>query len=353
MGKGESQHEEWKESWSDDCLRALCAFANTDGGRLTVPGVTVGSLDQGAIAAFRREAAYRKHLTEGELGVPDGELLSRLHLTAGDGVKRAGVLLFHKDPMKYISGCRLAVGRFNADLMLEYDDDLTGPLFSIADRAIDLIYTKYLRAVVGYEVDRRTETFPYPREAVREAIFNALIHSNYSEGNRIQVRVSDASLRINNPCLLPPGWTPEAAIQAQRSTPGNPNVAEAFHIAGYVETWGQGIQRIYKACDEAGVPRPRYEVTGNGLLSDSITVVFTPAAPGTNAPKAKGQPIEERVLGLISANSRITLKELAAELGVSRNTAQRLLSKMAQEGVIERKNGKKLGYWRIASGKWQ
>lgn len=30
----EDQHIEWKEAWRDEHLRAVCGFANADGGRL-------------------------------------------------------------------------------------------------------------------------------------------------------------------------------------------------------------------------------------------------------------------------------------------------------------------------------
>jgi len=48
MGTMESQTEEWKESWHDDCLNDINAFANTDGGRLFV-----GRNDKGVITGIR------------------------------------------------------------------------------------------------------------------------------------------------------------------------------------------------------------------------------------------------------------------------------------------------------------
>ena len=36
MQPAENQCIEWKESWKDDCLQEICAFANAQGGRLHI-----------------------------------------------------------------------------------------------------------------------------------------------------------------------------------------------------------------------------------------------------------------------------------------------------------------------------
>ncbi len=44
-----------------------------------------------------------------------------------------------------------------------------------ADKVVDLIYLKYLKAKITFEHDRGVETYPFAREAVREAVYNAII----------------------------------------------------------------------------------------------------------------------------------------------------------------------------------
>ena len=44
----------------------------------------------------------------------------------------------------------------------------------------------------------------------------------------------------------------------------NPDIANVFYRAGYIEHWGRGIQKICDACKELGAELPRYELIGRG-----------------------------------------------------------------------------------------
>lgn len=60
-------------------------------------------------------------------------------------------------------------------------------------------------------------------------------------------------------------------MHRHRSQPYNPNIANCFFRAGYVETWGRRIEKICEACKQYGVSRPEYE-----LHMEDIMVKFTP-----------------------------------------------------------------------------
>lgn len=198
------------------------------------------------------------------------ELLDHLNLIEDDKLKRAAVMLFHKRPSKLVEGCYVKIGKFGKGADLQYQDQLEGSLFRIADQVIDLIYTKYLKAKITYEHNVRVETYPFPIDGVREAIYNALAHNNYARYVPIQIRIQDDAMFISNSCILPSGWDVESLLQPHRSVPFNPAIANAFYRAGYIETWGRGIQKIYESCKELGVPAPEYSIIG-----EDITVKFT------------------------------------------------------------------------------
>ena len=47
-------------------------------------------------------------------------------------------------------------------------------------------------------------------------------------------------------------------MERHRSVPYNPHIANRFFRAGYVETWGRGIEKIREVCKSLGVPMPEY-----------------------------------------------------------------------------------------------
>lgn len=180
------------------------------------------------------------------------ELLDHLDLLVDGKLKRAAVMLFYKKPGRIISGCYVKIGKFGKGSDLQYQDTVEGSLFRIADQVIDLIYTKYLKAAITYEHDVRVETYPFPREGVREVIYNALGHNNYAASVPIQIRIEDDAMYISNNCILPRGWTVETLIGTHKSIPFNPSIANAFYRAGYIEAWGRGIQKVLEFLQGAG-----------------------------------------------------------------------------------------------------
>ncbi len=55
----------------------------------------------------------------------------------------------------------------NRILNCGYQDEIHGSLMSQADRVIDLIFTKYLKADISYQGVTRVETYPFPKDAIR------------------------------------------------------------------------------------------------------------------------------------------------------------------------------------------
>lgn len=112
---------------------------------------------------------------------------------------------------------------------------------------------------------RRLEAFPFVRDAVCEAVFNAIIHNCYMYGSPIQIRIEDEAMIINNSCILPEGWTVDTLMEPHSSRPYNPDIANVFYRAGYIKHWRRGIQKICDACRELWAELLVYELIGNGL----------------------------------------------------------------------------------------
>ena len=173
--------------------------------------------------------------------------------------------MFYHDPAVVQNGSHVQIGRFGEGADILYQDMLEGSLISTADKVVDLIFLKYLKAKITFEHDRRLETFPFARNAVREAVYNAIIHNCYMYGAPIQIRIEDEAMIISNSCILPEGWTIDTFMEPHDSKLYNPDIANVFYRAGYIEHWGRGIQKICDACKELGAELPRYELIGRGL----------------------------------------------------------------------------------------
>lgn len=92
-------------------------------------------------------------------------------------------------------------------------------MITTADKVIDLIFLKYLKSKITYEHDRRVETYPFAREAIREAVYNAIAHNCYMFGTPIQIWIEDEEMIISNRSILPDGWTAETLMEPHDSIP--------------------------------------------------------------------------------------------------------------------------------------
>ncbi|MDE2782445.1 MAG: hypothetical protein OXK77_05785 [Gemmatimonadota bacterium] len=78
---------------------------------------------------------------------------------------------------------------------------------AVIDRAMELLYSKYTRALISYDGIYRVETAPVPRNAMREAVTNAVMHRDYASPTSTQIRVPDDRISIGNAARLPSDWT--------------------------------------------------------------------------------------------------------------------------------------------------
>lgn len=315
-----------------------------------VDNIGIEDLDQDSIEIFKREALRKQRMEKEDLDIPNDELMDHLDLLVDGKLKRAAVMLFYRKPGRIITGSYVKIGKFGEGSDLQYQDTVEGSLFNIADKVIDLIYTKYLKAKITYEHDVRVETYPFPREGVREAIYNALGHNNYAASIPIQIRIEDDAMYISNNCILPKNWTVDTLMKPHKSEPFNPSIAHVFYRAGYIESWGRGIQKICEACQELGTPDPEYRVLGDDITVKFFALEDAKISESKN-PKHQGDVLgdvlEDRILDELRRNPSLNQKELANMLHTSVPSVQRAMSRLKDDGRLIRKGGKRFGYWEI------
>ena len=362
-------------------------------------GITVDDLDEESFKIFRKEALLQKRMSEADLNVSNRELLEKLNLVVGEKLKRTAVLLFHKNPSVIQMGSHVQVGLFsNADVL--YHDMLEGSLISTAYKIVDLIYWKYLKAKISFQHDRRVETYPFARIAVREAIFNAIVHNCYMYGAPIQIRIQKDEMIISNTCILPEGWSLNTLTKSHTSIPYNPVMANVFYRAGFIEHWGRGIEKIFSACREIGAEPPEYELIGNILrlhlkalpsaiieedkiLKNQTALIGNDGNDFGNDNRKIGndgndfgndnhgigndgndfgndnheigndgndfgnEDIEERVISILRATPNISLEQIAQETKLSKRTISRLTKRLIDENKIKRIGNTRTGHWKV------
>ncbi len=132
-------------------------------------------------------------------------------------------------------------------------------------------------------------------------------------------------------------------MERHRSQPYNPNIANGFFRAGYVETWGRGIEKICEACKKHGVPMPEYT-----LHLEDIMVKFTPLGHQDILKDQNvliNDPLEKVVLSAIKENSHVTQAQLSTKLNRSDRQIRRILKELREKGIIERIGSRKSGQW--------
>jgi len=156
-----------------------------------------------------------------------------------------GMILFGIDRQRHFPDAWIQAGRF-AGTDRSHIADRTEIRSLPAHAVVEAITFVQKHALFGAEIGRvrRRERWSLPPAAVREAIINAVAHTDYSQrGAPIRLSIFDDRLEIENPGLLPFGLTLDDLPRGV-SKLRNRVIGRVFHTLGLIEQWGSGIQRM-------------------------------------------------------------------------------------------------------------
>jgi len=301
-----------------------------------VPNVVIDDLKRETLEYFRKLGIDCKRIDDSALKETTDKLIENLKLKEGNFLKRAAILLFHPDPEKYVTGAYVKIGFFQTNTELIFQDEIHGNLFEQAEKTIDIIFTKYIKAIISYEGIHRIETYEYPKEAIREAVLNALSHKNYASGIPIQISVYEDKIIIWNDGRLPENWTVEKLTQQHPSKPFNPDIANAFFRSGYIESWGRGTIKIVNMCLEAGLPKPIYNCQSADFQVNFQKDIYTESYLKTTG-------INERQIKAISyvkKNKIITNKNYQEINDIGKTIATEELSELVKKELLKKLGSK-------------
>jgi len=296
-----------------------------------VDGATLQDIDESAVTSFLKASIKSGRIYHNADTDDLITLLQNLDLiTPENKLRAAAVLLFGKRPQRYFIHSYFKIGKFGtSDADLKFQDTVEGNVFEMVDKVIQLLKDRYLISPISYEGIQRIEKLEYPEAALREAILNAVVHKDYTD-TTIQLSVYDDKLMLWNPGKLPVDIPLERLTKKHPSRPRNKHIAETFFRAGYIESWGRGIEKILTAFQQAGLPEPIFEESWGGVMVTFLKDIYTEDL-------LKKQNLNERqvkAILFIKRQGRITNSSYQELNATSHRTAARDLQELVEKEFI-------------------
>lgn len=321
------------------------------------PNATIDDINPEAVHYFVNFAIDSKRLDETVRYESVEAILRRLKLINKQGqITFAALMLFGKDIEDYCLSASFRIGRFGktqADLI--FDDNIACPLIRMPETIMQTLRSRYLIAPVKYEGIRRIEPLEIPEDALREMICNSIVHKDY-RGTFIQMRVWDDHIDLWNSGTFPPEITPENLMDFHESHPRNELIAKVFYMAGFIESWGRGYEKIKNAFMREQLQIPSFEQVRGGILASIPRERFA-ALNKQDVNNIVDTQLSERQRKIYLMVQNWSISEPLDEplnttsisklTGISLSTVKRELTVLQQKKLIIRVGGRKEGHWEI------
>lgn len=276
------------------------------------PEATLADISEDKLKWFldlaRRERQYPLHED-----APVADALAHLNLLDGGQPSHAAVLLFARQPQRFLITSEVKCMHFHGTEVrkpIPSYQVYRGTVFDLVDQAVDFVMSKITRAVGTRALGPQAPVdYELPREVVAEAIVNAVVHRDYTSNASAQVMLFADRLEVWNPGELPSALTIAQLRRPHASIPRNPLIAEPMFLARYAEKAGSGILDMIARCREAGLPPPQFRQEGGQFIQTLPRP--TEQVTGQVAGQVTAQAVPQD-----KALSERLLQELAQALGV-------------------------------------
>lgn len=240
--------------------------------RAFVDEVTVNDLDLTLV----------QQIADGLLkGMSPEQYLQQVNLAeygiGGIRLKRAAVLLFAKDIVKWFPQSQVRIVKVAGDKLLpgdKYnvvtDDHISGNIFELLSIAWERLRPYLSQKTFLGEGAKFEQTFAYPENACREALINAIAHRDYSISNPVTIYIYNNQLTFESPGEL----LSTISIGDLRNGIGvhesrNSNIARVLRENRFMRELGEGIRRIFDLLKEQELAPPQIE-SGQGRFLISL-----------------------------------------------------------------------------------
>jgi len=189
--------------------------------------------------------------------------------------------------------------------------------------------------------------------AMREAVINAIVHNDYSNGACPKFEFFSDRLEITSAGGLPYGVTEEDFFNGF-SSPRNKEIMRVFRDLEIVEQLGSGVPRILERYGRDTFEiRPNFlrvvfRYDGSEKMSEKMSEKTSEKMSEKTSEKMS-EKTSEKILKAIGSNNQVTISELAELTGVTTRSVERNIKKLQDNGQLRRVGPDKGGYWEVIS----
>ncbi len=260
-----------------------------------------------------------------------------------------GLILFGKKEYReeYFPDVRLKCARFggsNKTLIVDRHE-VEGTLLDAVNDVPKFI-SRNTRLAAEIKKIRRKDIPEYPDIAIREILINALVHTDYSiVGSGIQIAIFDDRLEIQNPGMLPFGFTMDD-LKAGVSRIRNRVIAKTFHELKLMEEWGSGYQRVVTACHEHGYQDPEWLEQGTSMR----VTFFSQQRRKVQKASPRSEELTERqqdILALFKKKQNLPFREIYKHFSgtISERMLRYELAQLREKGALTPKGRGPSSLW--------
>jgi predicted HTH transcriptional regulator len=267
---------------------------------------------------------------------PLPDILTHLHLLHQGQPTNAALLLFGRDPQRFLPCAEVRCMHFHGTEIqrpVPFYRIFKGTVFGQVDMAVDFVMSKLNRSVgTRAESNQAPVRDEIPHDVIREAIVNAVAHRDYTSAGAVQVSVFADRVEVWNPGTLPASLTTESLRHPHGSIPRNHRLCEVLFLARYIEKYGTGTLMMIRESLAHNLPEPDFAQRGGeftvALWRDWLTDRVM-AELGLNER-------QKQAIIHLKARTRIANSEYQALVRVARATATRDLEGLLIKGVLEK-----------------
>ena len=199
------------------------------------------------------------------------------------------------------------------------------------------------------EYNGRKEVEMIDSKALKEAVINAMVHSDYTLSTTPIIELYSDRIEITSGGGLPQGLSQEEFLEGV-TAPRNKELIRVFKDVDLIENIGSGVLRILDAYDKSCFKfmdhflRVSFKYKENPFEYDTKNKVSVNDTINDTIKLTKN---EQQILNLIINNNQITRDEIVNETKLSDRTISRAIKHLQDEKIISREGSKKTGYWKI------